>query len=294
MASGATHDTDPDDSGVLVVHLPVIAVLGSGSMGTAVLRGLSGPGLRTAGIRVTTRTATHAAALAVPGRVTAVAVEDDPEANRRASEGAGIVILAVKPHLIVTLLDEIRDVIGPQTVVVSVAAGVSVATIEAHSPAAAPVIRAMPNTPAVIGRGVTGLSAGTQVPAEAMRVVHDLFARVGEVVEVPEDRLDALSTVSGSGPAYVFYLAEQLTAAAERLGFTPEEAGRLVNGTFRGASELLATSGATPQELRRQVTSPHGTTERAVAVLEDARLEKVFDRALAAALERAREIAAGA
>src|SRR5690606_29759461 len=120
-----------------------------------------------------------------------------------------------------------------------------------------------------------------------------LFETVGEVVVVPESQLDALSTVSGSGPAYVFLLIEQLTAAAGRLGFDAEQSKLLVQGTFRGAVELLAASGAEPAELRRQVTSPNGTTERAVAVLEEAELGEVFDRALAAALARARELAAG-
>jgi pyrroline-5-carboxylate reductase len=109
---------------------------------------------------------------------------------------------------------------------------------------------------------------------------------------VPEEKLDALSTISGSGPAYVFYLIEQLTAAAIDKGFTPQEAATMVNGTFLGASTLLAASELSPTELRRQVTSPHGTTERAVWELEKADLKGVFDRATDAALARARELAA--
>jgi pyrroline-5-carboxylate reductase len=111
---------------------------------------------------------------------------------------------------------------------------------------------------------------------------------------VPEEQIDALSTISGSGPAYVFYLIEQLTATAIAKGFTPEQAAVMVEGTFRGASELLAASDADPAELRRRVTSPKGTTERAVAVLEAAGLGRVFDEATDAALARARELAAGA
>jgi pyrroline-5-carboxylate reductase len=117
---------------------------------------------------------------------------------------------------------------------------------------------------------------------------------VGEVLVVPESQLDPLSTISGSGPAYVFYLIEQLTAAAIDKGFTPEQAKLMVQGTFRGASELLASSGDEPAELRRRVTSPKGITERAIAVLEEANLKQVFDRATDAALARAREMAAGA
>ena len=121
-----------------------------------------------------------------------------------------------------------------------------------------------------------------------------LFETVGDVIVVPEEQIDALSTISGSGPAYVFYLIEQLTATAVDKGFTPEQAALMVEGTFRGASELLAASDVGPAELRRRVTSPKGTTERAIAVLEEAHLAEVFDRATDAALARARELAAGA
>jgi pyrroline-5-carboxylate reductase len=113
------------------------------------------------------------------------------------------------------------------------------------------------------------------------------------VLEVAESKIDALSTISGSGPAYVFYLIEQLTRTAVDLGFGAEEAAAMVNGTFLGASELLVSSGEDPAELRRRVTSPNGTTERAIGVLESAGLKELFDRATAAALARATELAAG-
>lgn len=290
-------DTDSgtaESTGRPEVRLPIVAILGGGSMGTAVLNGLVGPAAHVPGIRVTTRTAAHAAQLAAREGVTALAADEDPEANRRAVAGAGIVVLAVKPHQILTLAEEIRPAIGSQTVVVSVAAGIGTAAIESRLPDTVPVVRAMPNTPAVLGLGVTGLSAGSRANAAVMRLTHDLFAQVGEVVEVPEERLDALSAVSGSGPAYFFYLVEKLTAAAVGLGFTPEEAALLVHGTLRGSAELLTSSGSSPAQLRRQVTSPHGTTERAVAVLDEAGLEGVFSRALAAAVARARELAAEA
>ncbi|MFA4840677.1 MAG: pyrroline-5-carboxylate reductase dimerization domain-containing protein, partial [Agrococcus sp.] len=134
--------------------------------------------------------------------------------------------------------------------------------------------------------------------ADDVALVARVFEAVGEVIVLEEPQIDALSTISGSGPAYVFLLIEELTGTAERMGFTPEQAATMVQGTFRGASELLAADGsvpmtARPAELRRRVTSPKGTTERAVAVLQDARLGDVFDRATAAALARARELAAG-
>ena len=113
------------------------------------------------------------------------------------------------------------------------------------------------------------------------------------VVEVPESQIDALSTISGSGPAYVFYLVEQLTRTAVNLGFTPAQAAELVTGTFLGSVELLVASGKEPEELRRQVTSPNGTTQRAIAELEKADLTGLFDRATASALARAKEMAEG-
>jgi len=276
------------------VTLPTIAMLGAGSMGRAILSGLLAPGVSVAGgVRVTNRSAARAAELADTPGVTTFATDDDPEANRRAVEGAEIVIVAVKPGMVPDLLREIADSLTPGAVVVSVAAGVTVATFESLLPDSVSVVRSMPNTPAVVGKAVTGISAGTRTEPEDLALVRALFETVGQVVEVPESQLDALSTISGSGPAYVFLLIEALTDAAVAKGFTPEQAAILVNGTFLGASTMLAASDDGPAELRRRVTSPNGTTERAVAVLADADLPALFARATDAALARARELAAG-
>jgi pyrroline-5-carboxylate reductase len=276
------------------VTLPAIAILGAGSMGRAILSGLVKPGvLVEGGVRVTNRSAARAAELAdLPG-VDAYATEDDPGANLKAVTGAAIVLVAVKPAMVPALLEEIAGVLEPGAIVLSVAAGVTIATFESLLPASVSVVRSMPNTPAIVGRAVTGVSAGTRSTPEDIATVRRLFETVGEVVEVPESKLDALSTISGSGPAYVFFLIEQLTATAIDKGFTPEEARLLVNGTFLGAAELLVGSGEAPGELRRKVTSPKGTTERAIGVLEAADLKGLFDRATDAALARARELAAG-
>ncbi|MBX0301931.1 pyrroline-5-carboxylate reductase [Cryobacterium sp. 1639] len=275
------------------VTLPAIAFLGAGSMARAVLAGLLKPTVTVAGgIRTTNRTAAKAAELADTEGVTAWATETEPDANRLAVAGAGIVIVAVKPKMVPDLLAEIADSLEPGTLVVSVAAGVTIATFEKHLPAGVAVIRSMPNTPAVVGLAVTGLSAGTRSTPDQMDLATALFETVGEVLVVPEDKIDALSTISGSGPAYVFYLIEQLTLAAIDKGFTAEQAATMVNGTFLGASALLAVSDLTPSELRRQVTSPMGTTERALQQLETGDLKGLFDRATDAALARARELAA--
>jgi pyrroline-5-carboxylate reductase len=276
------------------VHLPSIAILGAGSMGRAILSGLLRPDvIVSGGVRVTNRSASRAAELDGTPGVTASATETDPNANRTAVTGARVVLVGVKPAMVPALLAEVADALEPGAIVVSVAAGVPIATFEAALPDSVAVLRSMPNTPARVGRAVTGLSAGTRSTRRDLDVVRSLFSTVGDVVEVPEDQLDALSTISGSGPAYVFYLIEQLTATAVAKGFTPEQAAVLVNGTFRGAVELLAASDVSPAELRRQVTSPKGTTERAVAELERADLRGLFDRATDAALARSRELARG-
>ncbi|WP_426622909.1 pyrroline-5-carboxylate reductase [Leifsonia sp. McL0607] len=275
------------------VTLPTIAMLGAGSMGRAILAGLTAPGVEvTGGIRVTNRSAARAAKLAGIRGVTALATERNAAANRLAVDGAVIVIVAVKPAMVPDLLREIAPSLNPGTIVVSVAAGVTVATFESLLPETVVVVRSMPNTPALVGKAVTGISPGNRSEPDDLALVRALFETVGEVVEVPESQLDALSTISGSGPAYVFFLVEALTSAALEKGFTPEQARTLVNGTFLGASELLVASGEDPAELRRRVTSPNGTTERAIEVLAAADLPALFARATDAALARARELAA--
>ncbi|MFT2749503.1 pyrroline-5-carboxylate reductase [Clavibacter sp. Sh2036] len=277
-----------------VVRLPSLAMLGTGSMNGAILGGLLQPGVEVEGdVRVTTRSAASAVALGARDGVSAASVEEDADANRRAVRGARIVVVGVKPHLVPDLLREIADDLEPGALVISVAAGVTVATFESLLPDHVAVVRSMPNTPSLVGRGVTGLAAGTRSSLEDLALARSVFATVGDVVEVPEDRIDALSTISGSGPAYVFLLIEELTRTAEAKGFSPDEARVLVQGTFRGAVELLAASDDEPAELRRRVTSPKGTTERAVEVLQAADLSGLFDRATDAALARARELAAG-
>ena len=279
----------------MAATLPPIAMLGVGSMGGAILTGLARHGAER--IAVTNRTAEKAAAIRLDG-VESIALADEPDGNARAVAGSRLVVLGVKPAGIVDLAREIAPHLAADAVVVSIAAGTTTASIEAVLPASVAVVRAMPNTPSHVGLGVTGVAGGSRASADDVALVARVFEAVGEVIVLEEPQIDALSTISGSGPAYVFLLIEELTGTAERMGFTPEQAATMVQGTFRGASELLAADGsvpmtARPAELRRRVTSPKGTTERAVAVLQDARLGDVFDRATAAALARARELAAG-
>lgn len=275
--------------------LPSLAFLGAGSMGGSILRGVLASGIRIdGGITATNRTAEKAEAFQGVAGVTSIALADRPDGNAEAVAGARIVLVGVKPAMVPDLLREIAPHLAADTIVVSVAAGVTLQTFADVLGADARVIRSMPNTPSTVRKGVTGLAAGTAATADDLALVRRLFETVGAVVEVPESQIDALSTISGSGPAYVYLLIEEFTKAAVGMGFEESDARLMVEQTFIGATALLEASGEDPAELRRRVTSPKGTTERAVAVLQDAHLDRTFADAAAAALVRARELAAGA
>lgn len=275
--------------------LPSLAFLGAGSMGGSILRGVVASGIHVdGGITATNRTTEKAEAFQGLAGVTSIALSDRPEGNAEAVAGARIVLVGVKPAMVPDLLREIAPHLAADTIVVSVAAGVTLQTFADVLGADARVIRSMPNTPLTVRKGVTGLAAGTAATADDLALVRRLFQTVGAVVEVPESQIDALSTISGSGPAYVYLLIEEFTKAAMGMGFQEPDARLMVEQTFIGATALLEDSGEEPAELRRRVTSPKGTTERAVAVLQDAHLDRTFADAAAAALARARELAAGA
>ncbi|MDN3497200.1 pyrroline-5-carboxylate reductase [Planococcus sp. APC 4015] len=273
--------------------LPPIAILGAGSMGGAILHGLAASGLATSGLTVTNRTRAKAEDLAGLAGVTSIALEETPSGNTDAAAAADVVLVGVKPAMVPDLLREIAPALRPGTIVVSLAAGVTVATFEGILGTGIRVLRSMPNTPAVVGKAVTGIAVGTTATAEDVAVVRRLFETCGVVVEVPESQIDPLSTISGSGPAYFFLVVEEFTKAAVAQGFDQAQARLMAEQTFIGAAALLAASGEEPSELRRRVTSPKGTTERAIAVLQAARLDVVFESATDAALARAKELAAG-
>ncbi len=275
-----------------------IAILGSGSMGTAILSGLLASGFDSAAVTVSTKSKASADKLADQLGVLAYSLEADSDANASANikavRGADVVLVAVKPGYVVETLREVSaDLVGG-ALVISVAAGITTKSMQDALPHGVRVVRAMPNTPAIVGRAVTGIAPGAEATEADLNRAIDLFETVGSVAVIDESQIDALSTISGSGPAYVFYFMEQLTAAAIHHGFTHEQADLLVQQTFLGAAELVLATGAEPAQLRRQVTSPNGTTERAIATFDEAKLRDVFIAATEAALARAREIAAGA
>ena len=270
-----------------------IAILGSGSMGGAILAGLLASGFNATSIRVSTKSQASTLKHRDELGVNAYSLEHHEDANLLAVAEADIVLLAVKPAYILEVLSQVAPALKAGSLVISVAAGITIESMEAVLPNEVAVVRSMPNTPAIVSRAVTGIARGSRVTGDQLNASIALFETVGKVLVIDESQIDALSTISGSGPAYVFLLIEHLTAAAIAQGFTREQAEVMVHETFLGASELLAASGKTPEELRRQVTSPNGTTMRAVAVLEDADLTGLFVQATNAALARAKEIAAG-
>jgi pyrroline-5-carboxylate reductase len=267
-----------------------IAILGTGSMGKAILSGLLAAGTSPANVRVTTKSQVSAEAIASSHGIQATAFESNSAANSLAAKDAGLVILAVKPNMIVETIKEIAAALKPNCLVVSVAAGITTAAMEQELSGQVAVVRAMPNTPSVVGLGVTGISKGSNVTDQQLDLAIKLFSSVGKVLVVDESKIDALSTISGSGPAYVFYFAEKLITAAKSLGFSEQEASLMAKETFLGSATLLATSSSSPQELRQQVTSPNGTTMQATGRFDAADLEKVFIEATEAALARAKEL----
>jgi pyrroline-5-carboxylate reductase len=273
------------------VELPTIAVVGAGSMGRAILAGLLAPNVDViGGIRVTNRDVERASDFDTEPRVTAFTTGRNPHANRDAVAGASIVLIGVKPAMVTDVLDEIAEALDPHALIVSVAAGVTTRTMEEHLPGGQAVVRTMPNTPATVGRAVTGIAGGSRVTPGDLDLAVRLFETVGDVLVIEEDRIDALGSISGSGPAYLFYFIEQFVRVAEEKGFTREQADLMVRGTFRGAIDLLDASGETPQELRRRVTSPGGSTERAIAVFDAADVHHIFGLATDAAVARQREM----
>ena len=260
-------------------------------MNEAILGGLLKAGTDPEDVVATVRRAERASELAERYQgITAIAGEEEPDNNKQAAKGSAVVILGVKPVGITDLAREISAALSPGTVVVSVAAAVSIAQLEAALPAGQPVIRTMPNTPAKLGRGVVSVSPGTHCTPEQLQLVKDILQGAGTVVEVPEEQVDALSAISGSGPAYAFYLAEAMANAGEELGLDRELSLLLARETVAGAGLMLAEPGANPAALRKAVTSPNGTTERAIATFDEQGIPAIIAAGAKAAADRAAEI----
>lgn len=262
-----------------------ILLVGVGQMGGAMLRGWLNQGV-------------------APSRIAVREPHPSPDmaqllAERKiASEFAqgtqpDILVLAVKPQIMDEVLAEAAPLAGPETVILSVAAGRTVASIAGAFPQPMAIVRSIPNLPAEIGRGITAAYANAQVTPSQKAISDTLLGAVGEVAWIEDESLiDAITAVSGSGPAYVFHLTECLAAAAEAQGLAPDLAMQLARSTVTGAAELMHRSPLSAAQLRENVTSPKGTTAAALAVLmEEPGLRDLMLRAVDAAAKRSRELA---
>jgi pyrroline-5-carboxylate reductase len=263
-----------------------LVLVGAGNMGGAMLSGWLKKGVAGASVVVLDPNPSDAMKrmIAEAGATHAVTPPDGMT--------AGIVFLAVKPQLMDTVLPSIKKLVGSDTVIVSIAAGKTLSYLETQLGAAA-MVRAMPNTPAMVGRGVTGAYANAAVSEEQRNQVHNLLKVSGPVEWVAgEGDIDAVTAVSGSGPAYVFYLVECMAEAGRKLGLPADLAMRLARETVAGAGELLHQSPEDASRLRQNVTSPGGTTAAALSVLMAPEgMQPLFDEAIAAARKRAEELA---
>ena len=267
-----------------------IAFIGGGNMARSLIGGLMSRGVAADTLRVAEPVAELRDALA---RDFGVIVFDNAS---DAVAGATLWLLAVKPQVMRQVCGDLSAVAqATRPLVVSIAAGITAAQLQRWLGGNTAIIRAMPNTPALLGAGVTGLYANAQVSSMGRDQAESLLASAGKTVWIDDEALmDAVTAVSGSGPAYVFLLAEAMEAAAKAEGLADDAARTLVLQTLLGAARMLTESGEDPAELRRRVTSPKGTTERAIAVLQGANLAGIFAEATDAALARSRELAAGA
>jgi pyrroline-5-carboxylate reductase len=265
-----------------------IAVLGAGRIGEALISGLLSAGWREPSeVAATARRAERVAELRERHGV------DATLSNHDAVEAASLVVIAVKPQDIELLLDEIGALLVAGQTVLSVAAAIPTSRIEASLADGVPVVRAMPNTPSTVHEGIAGLCAGAHAGDADLDRAEEALSHLGAVVRVPEDALDAITALSGSGPAYFALLAEAMIEAGILLGLSREVSTQLVVQTMLGTAKQLRDEKMHPVELREMVTSPGGTTIAAIRELEVAGVRAAFLNAIQAAMIRARELAAG-
>jgi pyrroline-5-carboxylate reductase len=265
-----------------------VAILGCGKIGESLLAGLLSSGWREpAEVVVTVRREERIAELRGHYGI------EVSRSNGEAVAGAGLVVLAVKPQDIEVLLGEIGPLLTPEQTVLSVAAAITTNAIEQHLAEQVPVVRSMPNAPAVVHEGIAGICSGRYAGEEHLATADECLSHLGRVVRVPERYMDAVTAVSGSGPAYFALLAEAMIEAGILLGLSREISTQLVVQTMLGTAKLLRDEHVHPVELREAVTSPGGTTIRAIRELERAGVRAAFLNAIQAAMERSKELAEG-
>ena len=261
-----------------------IAIIGGGRIGEALLSGLLSSGWRD--IVVTSRREERVAELHERYEVNATT------SNPEAVAGAALVVIAVKPQDIEPLLAEIGPLVSVEQTVLTVAAAIPTAYIEARIADGVPVVRAMPNSPSTVHEGMAGIAAGAHAGEPQLALAEEVLTHLGRVVRVPESAMDAITAVSGSGPAYFALLAEAMIEAGILLGLSREISTTLVVQTMLGTAKQLRDEKMHPVELRESVTSPGGTTIAAIRELEQAGVRAAFLNAIQAAMTRSRELAA--
>ena len=264
-----------------------LAVLGAGNMGSALIAGAIRDGVVDKNISFTSLDSEAGQRLVEGLGVSLVAT------NQQAVTDSDLVIVAVKPKDIAAVLLEVAPVISASTVVVSVAVGIDLATLAAYLPAGQPIIRAMPNTPSVIGKGVIALSANQFVTAGQLSLAESVLRGSGIVVVVPENEQAAIGAISGSGPAFVAYFLEALIEAGVHQGLSRALATELAVATVAGTAEMIGETGEHPAVAREKVTSPGGTTAAGLAELDRGGVRAAVLNAVAASVRRTKEIAAG-
>ncbi len=266
-----------------------IGLIGAGRMATALARGFVGAGLVKPGQLVASDPSADARAAferEVPGAQVVAA-------NGPVVAAADVVWLAVKPQKMSEALAEIRDAMRPGTLVVSIAAGVTIERIAAGLPAGQRIVRVMPNTPCLIGRGASAYSLGNHATKQDAQLVGELLSAVGAAFQVPEAQLDAVTGLSGSGPAFVYTMIEAMAAGGVAVGLPADLAAELAARTAAGAAEMVLSTGETPDVLRGRVTSPGGTTLAGLAVLDERGFSDAMIAAVTAATRRSEELGRG-
>jgi pyrroline-5-carboxylate reductase len=264
-----------------------VAVLGAGKMGEALLSGMLRAGRPASDLLFTERHEDRAQELTAKFGIEAVS-------SAQAAERADTLLVAVKPQEIVALLDDLVDVVTPRNLVISIAAGIPTALYEKRLVEGTPVVRVMSNTPVFVDEAMSAISAGAHAGEEHLVRTEDLLRPVGKVIRIPEAQLDAVTALSGSGPAYFFFLVEAMIDAGILLGLPRAIAAELIVQTAVGSAVMLRDSGEHPVQLREAVTSPGGTTIAAIRELENHGVRAALLSALEAARDRSRELAAGA
>jgi len=262
-----------------------VAFIGAGNMAGALIRGLIGTGT-VAADRIIAADPDQARLEALRSELGIRTVENNPEALA----GATVVVLAIKPQVFPRAIPSLGTALRPKTLVVSIAAGISTKIIERALPAGTRVVRTMPNTPALVGAGATAIAAGAEATDADLGLTETLFRSVGLCVTVPEAQIDAVTGLSGSGPAYVFAMIEALRDAGASEGLTEETSLRLAAQTVLGAARLLVEQGGSPEALRERVTSPGGTTRAGLDALEASGFAQALAGAVRAATRRSNEL----